>query len=81
ALADRLAALDRTRMSLGYTETLRRGFAVVRAEGAVVTTRADAENATALDIEFADGRLAATPGSAAKPRKPAPGDSGQGSLF
>lgn len=81
ALATRLAALDRMRESLGYAATLRRGFAVVRADGAVVTTRAAAERAALLEIEFQDGRL--TAGSA--PPRPArrdrgPGE-GQGSLF
>ena len=81
ALADRLAHLDRTRQTLGYTETLRRGFAVVRAEGAVVTTRAAAEAAPALEIEFADGRLAVPAGAARARRRPDEPSPGQGSLF
>ncbi len=56
-LSDRLAALDRMRQTLGYTETLRRGYAVVRAGDRVVTTRAEAEHQAALEIEFQDGRL------------------------
>ncbi|MCA0272991.1 MAG: exodeoxyribonuclease VII large subunit [Proteobacteria bacterium] len=77
-----LASLDRTRQTLGYTETLARGYAVIRAEGAVVTTKAAAESAATLEIEFADGRLAATPGTTAKPRrgKPEAGPD-QGQLF
>lgn len=89
---DRLAALDRMRQTLGYTETLKRGFAVVRAEGGIVTSRAGAEAASALEIEFHDGRIdvvrgeggpegggasRATPAER-KPRKPKPE---QGSLF
>jgi exodeoxyribonuclease VII large subunit len=54
----RLEALDRLRETLGYVETLKRGYAVVRGDGVVVTGKAVAENATALEIEFADGRLA-----------------------
>jgi exodeoxyribonuclease VII large subunit len=82
ALAQSLASLDRTRQTLGYTETLRRGYAVIRAEGAVVTTKASAEAAALLEIEFADGRLPATPGATSRPRK-AKGDTGpdQGNLF
>ncbi len=83
-LADRLAALDRTRATLGYAETLKRGFAVVRGDGHVVTTRQAAATAGALEIEFADGRLDAVRGAVAASRpkagpKPPPG--GQGSLF
>jgi exodeoxyribonuclease VII large subunit len=82
SLAQALVSLDRTRQTLGYTETLRRGYAVIRAEGAVVTTKSAAEAAPLLEIEFADGRLAAVPGAAAKPRKPkGAGGPDQGSLF
>ncbi len=72
-----LDALDRTRMTLGYGETLKRGFAVVRGDGAVVTTKAAAAAASSLEIEFADGRLTTGP---KKPAKPKDG-TGQGSLF
>ncbi|RAP42862.1 exodeoxyribonuclease VII large subunit, partial [Rhodovulum viride] len=54
----RLEALERMRAGLSYQETLRRGFAVVRSGGQVVTSRASAEQAGALEIEFQDGRLA-----------------------
>ncbi|WP_439155430.1 exodeoxyribonuclease VII large subunit [Yoonia sp.] len=53
----RLVALDRLRETLGYVETLRRGYAVVRGDGAVVTGLAAANAASTLEIEFADGRL------------------------
>jgi exodeoxyribonuclease VII large subunit len=75
--ADRLEALDRTRASLGHAETLRRGFAIVRGDGHVVTSRAGAEAASALELEFADGRLALSP----RPRKGKAPPPGQGSLF
>ena len=80
-LAQSLASLDRTRQTLGYRETLKRGYAVVRAEGAVVTAKGAAENSTALEIEFADGRLPVTPGATSRPRKPKDGGPDQGSLF
>jgi exodeoxyribonuclease VII large subunit len=54
----RLGALDRLRETLGYVETLKRGYAVVRGDGAVVTNVAGAGAANALEIEFADGRVA-----------------------
>ncbi|MCX7889633.1 MAG: exodeoxyribonuclease VII large subunit [Rhodobacteraceae bacterium] len=75
-----LLALDRIRTSLGYGETLRRGFAVVRAGGAVVTARAEAARHAALEIEFRDGRMKVNAEGAAKAR-PRGGDGGQGSLF
>ncbi|MGB8622483.1 MAG: exodeoxyribonuclease VII large subunit, partial [Paracoccaceae bacterium] len=53
-----LDALERMRQTLGYTETLKRGYAVVRSGEAVITTKAAAETATALEIEFQDGRFA-----------------------
>ncbi len=57
-LADRLEALDRVRVTLGYAETLERGFAIVRGDGHVVSSKGAAEAAGALEIEFRDGRLA-----------------------
>jgi exodeoxyribonuclease VII large subunit len=89
-LGKRLDALDRTRQTLGYHETLRRGYAVVRGEDGVITSKSAAETAGALEIEFHDGRFPVGAGSA-KPEKPAvpkpvpkapPKDQGgQGSLF
>ncbi len=73
----RLDALDRLRETLGYKETLKRGYAVVRGDGVVVTGVAAAKAARALEVEFADGRLALN--GKAKPGKPKPED--QGSLF
>jgi exodeoxyribonuclease VII large subunit len=61
ALGERLAARDRLRQTLGHAETLRRGFAVVRADGRVATSRAAAAKAARLEIEFHDGRLGAHP--------------------
>ena len=87
---ERLATLDRLRETLGHTATLRRGYAIVRAGEEVLTTRAAAARHAALDITFADGRLAVTPTGAAVPepapasvprRKPPKDPSDQGSLF
>ena len=82
---EQLGALDRLHRTLGYTETLKRGYAVVRAGKSVVTTETAARAQSALEIEFADGRLAVTPlGVAAKPvSKPSPPKTGpdQGQLF
>jgi len=87
----RLDALERMRQTLGYTETLRRGYAVVRGDGDVVTTRAAAGRAVALEIEFADGVMAvgggAAPSGSGSPagpkpaKKPKPPTPEQGSLF
>lgn len=90
---DRLVALDRMRQTLGYKETLQRGYAVVRdGAGQVLADRKAAQNADGLEIEFRDGRLDA--GASFKPSeipggpKPAKGpkpkskpDGNQGSLF
>lgn len=52
----RLEALDRLFETLGYQETLKRGYAVVRRDGQVITTQAQAIGN--LEIQFADGRVA-----------------------
>ncbi|MHA6347393.1 exodeoxyribonuclease VII large subunit [Roseivivax sp. CAU 1761] len=75
----RLDALERLRASLGYEQTLERGFAVVWGDGHVVTDRAAAEAASGLELQFADGRLrlgGSGPRRGAKRREPE-----QGSLF
>lgn len=75
----RLGALERMRETLGYRETLKRGYAVVRGDGEVVTTAKAANSATMIEVEFADGKM--TPAgkpAKAKPKSP-PAD--QGSLF
>ncbi|WP_439137223.1 exodeoxyribonuclease VII large subunit [Roseicyclus sp.] len=82
---EQLGALDRLHRTLGYTETLKRGYAVVRAGKAVVTTEAMARGHAALEVEFADGKLAvtplgATPKTAPKPAPPKAGPD-QGQLF
>ncbi|MEM9910198.1 MAG: exodeoxyribonuclease VII large subunit [Pseudomonadota bacterium] len=66
---------ERLRETLGYKATLARGYAVVRGDGDVVTTRLAAADANALEIEFSDGLLslqATTPAAAPdrdEPRK------------
>ncbi|MRX51718.1 exodeoxyribonuclease VII large subunit [Paracoccus sp. S-4012] len=77
---ERLDRLDRLRQTLGYRETLKRGFAVVHGpEGLVASAVAGAALAR-LEIEFHDGRLGARPeGARAKPAARPPG--GQGTLF
>jgi exodeoxyribonuclease VII large subunit len=77
---DRLFALDRVNESLSYRNTLARGFAVVRGDGAIVTTAEAAARATALEIEFADGRHAVGQRSVTK-RRPADPPPEQGSLL
>jgi len=81
---DRLDALGRMHGSLGYEQTLARGYAVVRdADGRPLT---DAEAVRALaqfTVQMRDGTLdamplAAPPRPRKKPTEPGPG---QGSLF
>ena len=57
--------------TLSYEETLKRGYAVVRGDGAVVTTAEAAGMARALEIQFRDGRLAVG-GGGRSPEKAAP---------
>ena len=80
---ERVDGLERLRETVGYEATLRRGYAVVRGDGDVVTTKAAAETASGLEIEFADGKLAVVSGggSAPKKAKPKPDAPDQGSLF
>ncbi len=67
---DRLDGLERMRQTLGYTETLKRGYAVVRADGALVTSAAQARRARGLDVEFADGSVALEMPHEARPARP-----------
>ena len=86
-LAQRLGQVDRTLQTLSYDQTLKRGFAVIRGDGHVITSRAEAETAKVLEAQFRDGRLVlgqgtAAPATPAPVRKGKPGaDGGQGSLF
>ena len=75
----RLVATERVRQTLGYQQTLQRGYAVVRGDGQVVPSRAGAERAAALEIQFHDGRLVVA--ARAAPRKGAKPPPDQGSLF
>ncbi|MDC1095411.1 exodeoxyribonuclease VII large subunit, partial [Planktomarina temperata] len=77
---EQLVACDRLRETLGYRETLRRGYAVVRSGQALITNVAKAEAAKSLEIEFADGRFAVGQSAAARPAgraKPTPPEQGQ----
>ncbi|MCE8555455.1 exodeoxyribonuclease VII large subunit [Ruegeria pomeroyi] len=81
-LRQQLQATDRLRIQLSYKATLARGYAVIRDDqGALLTTRAEAAKAAALQIEFADGTLdtGAAPARAASKPKQTPPE--QGSLF
>lgn len=79
-----LGRLDRLLQTLGYTQTLRRGYAVVRAGAGVVTSAAQAVQAGQVQIEFHDGRVDARIEQAGPPpragRKPR-ADKDQQSLF
>jgi exodeoxyribonuclease VII large subunit len=80
AARNKIEAMDRLRLTLGYEATLSRGYAVVRGDGDVVTTKKAAGKAQELEIQFADGRIVV--GSKAVPaRKAAPKPTDQGSLF
>jgi len=74
-----IAGLDRLHEMLSYKSTLARGYAVVRGDGGLVTTKKAAQDATSLEIEFADGRMQI--GGKAVPRKATKKPPEQGSLF
>ncbi|MCU4229464.1 exodeoxyribonuclease VII large subunit, partial [Vibrio cholerae] len=59
--AEALATLDRLRQTLGHTETLRRGFAIVRGPDGLVTSVAAAAAAPQLQVQFHDGALTVRP--------------------
>jgi len=80
----KLDGLERLRQTLGYKETLRRGYAVVRDDqDVVISTLSKAKKSSVLNIEFVDGRLDVGSGATkAKPvKKPTPPPEEQGSLF
>jgi exodeoxyribonuclease VII large subunit len=88
---DRLVSCGQLLTAYSYKDVLKRGFALVRdAAGTPLHAAAEVAPGMRLDIEFADGRVAATAEGAsaspstvpAKPRsKPGGGNPGQGSLF
>ncbi|WP_050602643.1 exodeoxyribonuclease VII large subunit [Ruegeria sp. 6PALISEP08] len=76
-----LESTDRLRETLSYKATLERGYAVVRADGDLITTKAQAAKHSALEIEFTDGILSTGTVGKPTPRKPKPDAPDQGSLF
>ena len=82
-----LDAAGRQLEILSYKATLERGYAVVRSGAEILTTKAAAAQAGALQIEFADGTLdlgapeAAAAPSKTEPEPPAGTGGSQGSLF
>lgn len=76
-----IEAQGRVLSTLGYEATLERGFAVVRSEGAVITTAKAAQKAARLEIQFADGRMEVGGKPAAAARKSGGKPPEQGSLF
>ena len=79
--SEALQRVDRMRLSLGYTETLKRGFVVVHGPDGVVTSAKAARQMPQVELEFADGKVAARPEGAPPKttRKPKPPE--QKSLF
>ena len=54
---DSLNKLDRLRETLGYKETLNRGYSVIRSEGSVMTSVSEVIDKVQLEVEFKDGRI------------------------
>jgi exodeoxyribonuclease VII large subunit len=89
----RLERAERLLAAFSYREVLKRGFALVRdGEGHPLRSAAAIASGARLEIEFADGRVAAVADGESKPAPAAPrpkprtrssgeGSGGQGSLF
>tara|TARA_B100000902_G_scaffold299137_1_gene286577 strand:- start:343 stop:984 length:642 start_codon:yes stop_codon:yes gene_type:complete len=54
---ENLNKLDRLRETLGYKETLNRGYSVIRANGSVITSVSAINDKDQLEVEFKDGRI------------------------
>ena len=85
---DRIDGLERLRQTLGYEETLKRGFTVVRQDGQVITSEAALIDTAEVEIQFRDGRRTLPTGKGeapeppkAKPKVKKPDAPDQGSLF
>ena len=79
--SEKVDALDRVRRSIGYEETLQRGYSVVRAGETIVTGADAAKSAQALEIQFRDGRVNVTTDAAASKPKFRKKKPDQGTLF
>ncbi|MEM6906605.1 MAG: exodeoxyribonuclease VII large subunit, partial [Pseudomonadota bacterium] len=80
----RFDGLARLYGSLHYGQTLKRGFAIVRAGGEVVPAAAGLSAGTPLEIEFRDGKVSALTGGEGRKTRRSPSGKGapdQGSLF
>ena len=82
---ERLERTDRLRQTLGYNETLRRGFAIIRGPEGLITSSAEATRLPRFEIEFANrDKMQARPDSPSRrTEKDAPpeGSGDQKSLF
>lgn len=76
-----LTLLDRTRQTLGYAQTLQRGFAVVRGPDGLLTSADQARRVAQVEIQFADGTVAARPEGSSKKAPPKAPPPQQGTLF
>lgn len=56
-LGTKLQSIDRLRETLGYRQTLERGYAVIRSSDSVITDKSETLHLTDLIIEFRDGDL------------------------
>ncbi|MCW2272575.1 exodeoxyribonuclease VII large subunit [Rhodoblastus acidophilus] len=84
---DRLVHAEKLLGAVGYEAVLKRGFALARDnEGGIIRSAKQLGPGDALNLHFADGKVAATVNGDAHPKKPAPvkkapPPGGQGSLF
>ncbi|MEO1911597.1 MAG: exodeoxyribonuclease VII large subunit [Paracoccus sp. (in: a-proteobacteria)] len=80
---DALSQLDRMRLTLGYEETLKRGYAVVHGPDGLLTSAGQAQATPRFEVQFSDGRVAVHPeGKPARPKSRAkPGNPQQKTLL
>lgn len=81
-----LATLDRVLESTSYRNVLKRGYAAVRGPEGLIARAGQVTAGLALEIEFGDGRIAATAEGSPAPKrksklKPGPDSGSQGSLL
>ncbi|RJE81630.1 exodeoxyribonuclease VII large subunit [Paracoccus sp. JM45] len=76
-----VARLDRMRLTLGYEETLKRGYAVVHGPDGVLTLAKDAKATPQFEVQFTDGRVTVHTAGKPAPKRSKPKDPEQKTLI
>jgi exodeoxyribonuclease VII large subunit len=78
---DALVRLDRMRLTLGYKETLKRGYAVVHGPDGVLTSAKKAKATPQFEVQFSDGRVTVHTAAKPAPKRSKPTDPEQKPLI